>query len=87
LSSALYVELPDAIVQAGRTAAANQPSEGALTFGVPSSVFGLDLSPRRIERPEVGRLVIFPSYFWHGTMPFVSESPRLTIAFDMVPRG
>jgi tetratricopeptide (TPR) repeat protein len=85
LSSALYVELPDSIVRAGREAGDGQPSEGALTFGVPSSVFGLDLCPRRIERPEVGRLVVFPSYFWHGTLPFNSDSPRLTVAFDMVP--
>lgn len=85
LSSALYVELPDSVVEAGRTVAANEPSEGALTFGVPSAQFGLDLPPRRIERPEVGRLIIFPSYFWHGTLPFRSESPRLTVAFDMVP--
>jgi len=85
LSSALYVQLPDSVVEAGRSAAAGEPSDGALTFGVPSAQFGLDLSPRRIERPEVGRLVVFPSYFWHGTLPFRSESPRLTVAFDMVP--
>jgi tetratricopeptide (TPR) repeat protein len=85
LSSALYVELPSAVVEAGRSAGPNEPSAGALTFGVPSAVFGLDLTPRRIERPEVGRLVVFPSYFWHGTLPFESDSPRLTVAFDMVP--
>lgn len=85
LSSALYIELPEAVVEAGRAAANGEPSEGALTFGVPSSAFGLDLTPRRIERPQEGRLVIFPSYFWHGTVPFESESPRLTVAFDMVP--
>lgn len=85
LSSALYAELPEAVVRAGREAAEGEPSDGALVFGAPSSVFGLDLSPRRIERPEVGRLVIFPSYFWHGTLPFNSDSPRLTVAFDMVP--
>jgi hypothetical protein len=28
---------------------------------------------------------VFPSYFWHGTLPFRSDSPRLTVAFDMVP--
>jgi len=85
LSSALYVELPDSVVSSGREAAADEPSEGALVFGVPSAAFNLDLSPRRIERPEVGRLVIFPSYFWHGTLPFDSDLPRLTVAFDMVP--
>jgi hypothetical protein len=35
--------------------------------------------------PEVGLLVLFPSYFWHGTLPFKSEEPRLTVAFDAVP--
>jgi len=85
LSSALYVELPEAVVQAGHDAAPGEPSEGALVFGVPSSQFELGLSPRRIERPEAGRLLVFPSYFWHGTLPFRSDSPRLTVAFDMVP--
>ena len=85
LSSALYVELPDSVLSSGREAAADEPSEGALVFGVPSAAFNLELSPRRIERPEVGRLVIFPSYFWHGTLPFESDLPRLTVAFDMVP--
>ena len=36
-------------------------------------------------RPEVGQLVLFPSYFWHGTLPFHSAQPRLTVAFDVVP--
>jgi hypothetical protein len=52
---------------------------------VPDAALGLDLPPRRIERPQVGRLVIFPSYLWHGTLPFESEQPRLTVAFDAVP--
>jgi Putative 2OG-Fe(II) oxygenase len=30
-------------------------------------------------------LVLFPSYFWHGTVPFESSADRLTIAFDVVP--
>jgi hypothetical protein len=85
MSSALYVELPPSVVEASRDAGAGEPSAGALTFGVPSSLFGLDVEPRRIERPEVGRVVIFPSYFWHGTIPFEGETPRLTVAFDMVP--
>ena len=33
----------------------------------------------------MGKLVLFPSYFWHGTVPFTSENTRLTIAFDVVP--
>jgi hypothetical protein len=30
-------------------------------------------------------LVLFPSYFWHGTVPFASDQRRLTLAFDVVP--
>jgi hypothetical protein len=36
-------------------------------------------------RPEEGVLVLFPSYFWHGTVPFRSSEARLTVAFDAVP--
>jgi hypothetical protein len=34
--------------------------------------------------PLPGKLVLFPSYFWHGTLPFTSAAPRLTVAFDAV---
>jgi len=36
-------------------------------------------------QPRVGRLVLFPSMFWHGTTPFDDAQARLTIAFDAVP--
>jgi len=42
--------------------------------------------PRRLVRPSVGKLVLFPSYFWHGTVPFTADRARLTVAFDVVPR-
>jgi tetratricopeptide (TPR) repeat protein len=76
MSSALYVSLPPEV---------GQGDAGALAFGVPDAALGLDLPPRRIERPQVGRLVIFPSYMWHGTLPFESEQARLTVAFDALP--
>ena len=36
-------------------------------------------------RPEPGRLVLFPSYMWHGTAPFSGDEDRLTVAFDIMP--
>jgi len=36
-------------------------------------------------KPERGMLVLFPSYFWHGTVPFGGSDTRLTVAFDAVP--
>lgn len=41
--------------------------------------------PRRAVQPVPGRLVLFPSYMWHGTIPFHAPTPRTTIAFDVVP--
>jgi hypothetical protein len=41
--------------------------------------------PERFVQPRPGRLVLFPSYFWHGTTPITGDAPRMTIAFDVVP--
>ena len=82
ISSALYVSLPPCMQHAEDSSHA-----GWLQFGQPPAELGLDLPPRRVIRPEVGKLVLFPSFLWHGTVPFVDDQPRLTIAFDMVPRA
>jgi len=36
-------------------------------------------------QPLVGRLVLFPSYMWHGTVPFRALQNRTTVAFDVLP--
>lgn len=77
MSSAYYASLPPE-VQAG-------DGSGALAFGVPDAALGLDLPPRRVVQPKEGQLVLFPSYLWHGTTPFQSQEPRITVAFDMLP--
>lgn len=77
LSSAFYVSLPPEV--------AARSGEGMLTFGVPDAALGLDLAPRRMVQPQEGLLVLFPSYLWHGTTPFHSPAPRLTVAFDALP--
>jgi hypothetical protein len=46
---------------------------------------GGDDKPEHFVQPVVGHLALFPSYFWHGTVPFQSADDRLTIAFDVVP--
>lgn len=43
--------------------------------------------PLRYVQPRTGRLVLFPSYMWHGTTPIHGDEPRMTIAFDAVPRA
>ena len=78
ISSACYIQLPDSM-RAGHT------GEGILSFGAPGMVTTPSLNAELSVRPELGLLVLFPSYFWHGTLPFHSEQPRLTVAFDVVP--
>lgn len=79
LSSAFYVALPEEVRREGARPA------GCLQLGQPLEDLGLALPPRRIVRPAPGRLALFPSYVWHGTVPFSSPTPRLTIAVDMLP--
>lgn len=76
LSSACYIALPDA-VQTGK--------EGWIGFGEPGVPTQPKLEAEHWVKPEPGMLVLFPSYMWHGTVPFGGDQPRLTCAFDVVP--
>lgn len=78
ISSCYYVALPDAVEdEAGK--------QGWIKFGEPSFDLGFAEPIRRVIKPVPGRLVLFPSYMWHGTIPFHSRQTRTTIAFDAVP--
>jgi uncharacterized protein (TIGR02466 family) len=76
LSSACYVSVPGAVASG---------HEGWLTFGEPGIATTPPLGPERFIRPEPGRLVLFPSYMWHGVAPFGGAERRLTVAFDAAP--
>ena len=58
---------------------------GWLRFGAPPIPTRPSLSAEHFVRPEPGLLVLFPSYLWHGTVPFGGDQVRTTIAFDLVP--
>jgi tetratricopeptide (TPR) repeat protein len=74
LSSAYYVQLP-------RDAGGGSRA-GWLKFGEPGVKVGL--APQHHVEPRPGLLALFPSYFWHGTVPF-HDGGRLTAAFDVIP--
>jgi tetratricopeptide (TPR) repeat protein len=76
ISSCYYVAVPDAALDPAA-------KEGWIKFGEPS--FKMQGTVRRTVQPVPGRLVLFPSYMWHGTIPFHAASARTTIAFDAVP--
>ncbi|MDB5442216.1 MAG: hypothetical protein JWP73_592 [Phenylobacterium sp.] len=78
LSSAFYVETPDGALDAG-------DRQGWIRFGRPPLDLDPPLEAAHYIRPQPGRLVLFPSYMWHGTEPFMTDERRLTIAFDVVP--
>lgn len=76
ISSAYYVSLPD-VAKSGDT------QEGWIKFGEPRWPLP-HCGVEKVVQPKEGRLVLFPSYMWHGTIPF-SEGERLTAPFDVVP--
>jgi len=78
LSSAFYVETPDSALD-------TDEKQGWIRFGQPPFATQPALPAEHFVRPKPGRLVLFPSYMWHGTVPFTTDERRLTIAFDAVP--
>lgn len=73
LSAAFYAALPPPCDTA--------PQAGWLTIGEPPAALGTGLPPLQMIEPKLGRLVLFPSFLWHGTMPF-PKGERITVAFD-----
>lgn len=74
LSSAFYVRVPRAM----------PGTEGWLKFGEPGPPTSPELQADNLVEPAPGMLVLFPSYMWHGTVPFSSGDKRLSCAFDIV---
>lgn len=78
ISSAFYADLPKAIANP-------EAREGWFKLGESNLGLGETDIPERFVKPERGLLVLFPSYFWHGTIPFSGNDTRLTVAFDVLP--
>lgn len=81
LSGVYYVSVPEEIGAGGEEA-------GFIEFGAPPERYYTREQPatRRIE-PREGRLLLFPSYFYHRTLPFDAASLRISLAFDVVPQA
>jgi tetratricopeptide (TPR) repeat protein len=78
ISSCYYVSVPRAVTD-------ETAQQGWIKFGEPPFEAALKQPVRRTIQPVAGRLVLFPSYLWHGTVPFHDKAARTTIAFDVVP--
>ncbi|MCK0127573.1 putative 2OG-Fe(II) oxygenase [Erythrobacter sp. F6033] len=80
LSGVFYVDVP--VSEEGSS------PDGQIEFG-PLPISGqndLEAWPKQLIMPQKGALLLFPSYFGHRTYPSQSSRPRISIAFDVVPK-
>lgn len=93
LSGVYYASTPDDI-------RADDPAHaGWIEFGPPDAAWLCKTDPHKesvyefaesqaplVERirPEEGLCVLFPSYFYHNTVPYGGAGTRISIAFDVI---
>jgi tetratricopeptide (TPR) repeat protein len=82
VSGVYYVQVP-ATVQDSTAGEA-----GFIRFGQPGT---RATAPPEVDlilsvKPVEGLMILFPSYFWHNTIPFESTQDRICVAFDVLPR-
>jgi tetratricopeptide (TPR) repeat protein len=77
LSSACHLRFP--------APADPQDRSGWLSFGAPGLATRPELPAQRLVQPRKGVMVVFPSYLWHGTLPFGGPLTRLSMAADLLP--
>ena len=78
ISGVYYVRLPEVVAQHDAAGA------GWIEFGAPDPLFATRRpAPTRKVQPVAGTMLLFPSYFWHRTIPFDTQEERLSIAFDL----
>jgi len=83
MSGVYYVQVPPLAPDVA-------PAAGRLELGRPEELLPLPPAPLLREvAAEPGRLVLFPSYLFHRTIPFHGRDaqPRISLAFDVVPEA
>ncbi len=79
ISGVYYVRLPACVDQ-------DTNHQGWIEFGRPPEQFSCPHPPwLKTIRPREGGIVLFPSFFYHRTIPFESDQARISVAFDAVP--
>jgi tetratricopeptide (TPR) repeat protein len=79
-SGVYYVRIPRAVAEA-------KDGRGAIEYGPPPSLAEAlpGLVPPRRFKPREGRLLLAPSHYAHRTIPPMTDEPRVSFAFDIVP--
>lgn len=80
LSGVYYVQVPKILSQPGNG------QDGWIEFGRAPAHFHCASEPVvKLIQPEEGLMLLFPSYFYHGTVPLSGDEQRISIAFDILP--
>lgn len=78
LSGVYYVRIPDSIGPGSQ--------QGWIEFGRPPATIGCHAEHETMRvQPETGRMLLFPSYVYHHTIPYSDTENRISFAFDVVP--
>lgn len=81
ISGVYYPKLPQIVNGPGEQQA------GWIEFGRPLAEYLGAIEPEVMAvQPREGLLVLFPSYFYHRTIPFDTDEERISVAFDVVPQ-
>ncbi|MFQ5995189.1 MAG: tetratricopeptide repeat protein [Acidiferrobacterales bacterium] len=80
VSGVYYVKLPESFKANTKT------REGWIEFGQPPPEYhgDADVETKTVQ-PEEGLMLLFPSYFYHRTIPLESIGERISFAFDTLP--
>lgn len=79
LSGVYYVKQPRAMTSL------DKQHHGWIEFHrPPKSLYCRRLTQLTLRCPQEGRLLLFPSYFFHSTIPTATDEERICIAFSMV---
>lgn len=80
LSGVYYVEVPPVI---NDTALNNT---GWIEFGrPPDDIHAQHVPVTQLFQPEEGKMLLFPSHFYHRTLPLSGDRRRISVAFDIMP--
>jgi tetratricopeptide (TPR) repeat protein len=61
--------------------------EGAIEFSLSGKrYYDVDL-PKVMYQPKLGDIVLFPSSLHHRTVPFTTDTDRITVSFDLIPKA
>lgn len=82
LSGVYYVDIPEVVAESA------EDQQGWIEFGRPPGDWACHADPitDRLQ-PVAGKMVLFPSYVYHRTIPFESDERRICYAFDIMAQA